>query len=35
MPTPGLDKLSARELGIETSLDTARTNACATLPGRM
>jgi hypothetical protein len=33
MPTPGLDRLSARDLGIETSLDTARTSARATLPG--
>jgi len=35
MPTPGLDKLSADELGIEASLDTARTSACATLPGQV
>jgi hypothetical protein len=35
MPTPGPDTLSAPRQGVETSLDTARTSACATSLGRV
>src|ERR1019366_1212050 len=35
MPTPGDDRVSIPHQGVETSLDTARTSACATSLGHM
>jgi len=33
MPTPGNDRVSVPHQGVETSLDTARTSACARTSG--
>ncbi|SPF53697.1 hypothetical protein SBA4_5800006 [Candidatus Sulfopaludibacter sp. SbA4] len=35
MPTPGFDTVSEPREGVETSLDTAGTSACATSAGRV